>query len=73
MTNWLLLSDSGEDISTHTPLAGRDGGGLATAAVTALFLLTRPSRDVTNGRIGGFPDDVISTHTPLAGRDPGKR
>ena len=34
-------------ISTHTPLAGRDGWTAIYAGRIGIFLLTRPSRDVT--------------------------
>ena len=34
-----------------------------------IFLLTRPSRDVTKGLTGDVAAIRISTHTPLAGRD----
>ena len=37
------------------------------------FLLTRPSRDVTNASYPIKPILIISTHTPLAGRDHGGR
>ena len=33
------------------------------------FLLTRPSRGVTDNSIFEFIYAIISTHTPLAGRD----
>ncbi len=33
------------------------------------FLLTRPSRDVTDQYNTGMYNGMISTHTPLAGRD----
>ena len=56
-------------ISTHTPLAGRDGEILQNAGNAAEFLLTRPSRGATS--CSKFPAlrAQISTHTPLAGRD----
>ena len=37
-------------ISTHTPLAGRDGDRLAALLHDHSFLLTRPLRDVTGIR-----------------------
>ncbi len=58
-----------ERISTHTPLAGRDVRAGTMDITRKEFLLTRPSRDVTEeiGRDAwGY---IISTHTPLAGRD----
>ena len=36
------------DISTHTPLAGRDVFQIFYNLVQIIFLLTRPSRDVTD-------------------------
>ena len=57
------------DISTHTPLAGRDGLMDGRKAVMMLFLLTRPSRDVTEVLYPDIEFYAISTHTPLAGRD----
>ena len=56
-------------ISTHTPLAGRDDITADMTAVTTTFLLTRPSRDVTEMYHLKPTSQVISTHTPLAGRD----
>ncbi len=38
------------EISTHTPLAGRDLMVWKPALEKIVFLLTRPSRDVTGGR-----------------------
>ena len=58
-----------EQISTHTPLAGRDEFSAQMNSLSFKFLLTRPSRDVTPVRIMKFADVIISTHTPLAGRD----
>ena len=57
------------NISTHTPLAGRDAESTAVFRGEYRFLLTRPLRDVTDI---AFTCDIaasISTHTPLAGRD----
>ena len=42
---------------------------LPTAPDYTQFLLTRPSRDVTQYDIDELANTVISTHTPLAGRD----
>ena len=36
-----------------------------------IFLLTRPSRDVTGAIDVHYEVKTISTHTPLAGRDAG--
>ena len=56
-------------ISTHTPLAGRDPQSEMVWISANGFLLTRPSRGVTELKlIVDFPGN-ISTHTPLAGRD----
>ena len=57
------------NISTHTPLAGRDHTDKTEWGGRIRFLLTRPLRDVTFATICGFDDITISTHTPLAGRD----
>ena len=57
-------------ISTHTSLAGRDSIRSTEKNVDSLFLLTRPSRDVTLLRMEvGDVMSYISTHTSLAGRD----
>ena len=56
-------------ISTHTSLAGRDLHQRLYLAELIGFLLTRPSRDVTDP---AKPLDIlmpISTHTSLTGRD----
>ena len=58
-----------DDISTHTPLAGRDITGASSRLSIPQFLLTRPSRGVTNEERSLFSRKSISTHTPLAGRD----
>ena len=62
------MSPLGSSISTHTPLAGRDGDDQYISGDDE-FLLTRPSRGATGvfTLIGEYV--VISTHTPLAGRD----
>ena len=57
-------------ISTHTPLAGRDNVRSGHVMMISSFLLTRPSRDVTNVIERQRNLRKISTHTPLAGRDP---
>ena len=58
-------------ISTHAPLAGRDGRRKVRRALCQGFQPTRPLRGATvwlRRYINGF---VISTHAPLAGRDKG--
>ena len=57
------------DISTHTPLAGRDSIACATVSKNWSFLLTRPSRGATYEHGKTKRNNRISTHTPLAGRD----
>ena len=59
----------GGNISTHTPLAGRDGGYGDLYLWADRFLLTRPLRDVTIIYPVFINSPYISTHTPLAGRD----
>ena len=56
-------------ISTHAPLAGRDGMYAKDIIDDLLFQPTRPLRGATAavGRVGD--QRVISTHAPLAGRD----
>ncbi len=64
-----IVNDWFRDISTHTPLAGRDFVTRKECDGTTEFQLTRPLRGVT---LPGDTFDVscaISTHTPLAGRD----
>ena len=56
-------------ISTHTPLAGRDKGGMSYVRRIKRFLLTRPSRGATGASMTTSNTGMISTHTPLAGRD----
>ena len=56
-------------ISTHTPLAGRDGVGRAFGNAQFQFQLTRPLRGATVDLTKYYDNAVISTHTPLAGRD----
>ena len=55
-------------ISTHTSLAGRDSPSGVTFKYL-VFLLTRPSRDVTMNVSDLLYVITISTHTSLAGRD----
>ena len=57
------------EISTHTPLAGRDVLVLGVVTISFTFLLTRPLRDVTMHYREMNERREISTHTPLAGRD----
>ena len=47
MTGPIRVINLRGQISTHTPLAGRDPVTNAQAANLVVFLLTRPSRDVT--------------------------
>ena len=56
-------------ISTHTSLAGRDFPKYLIVPYPFGFLLTRPSRDVTNVYCYYTDYTGISTHTSLAGRD----
>ena len=58
-----------DNISTHTPLAGRDYRAAKLIHSENAFLLTRPLRDVTQETLGAHKQYFISTHTPLAGRD----
>ena len=69
VTHSCIIVSVTESISTHTPLAGRDGTFLLTPSILIRFLLTRPSRDVTDLYVPSDEDISISTHTPLAGRD----
>ena len=62
MHMWIL-------ISTHTSLAGRDLSASNFRTLLSRFLLTRPSRDVTNLKDTVIKMIQISTHTSLAGRD----
>ena len=68
MTSVGAVSSLVSDISTHTPLTGRDAVFLMNA-LGIKFLLTRPLRDVTCHRWRGQNRVGISTHTPLTGRD----
>ena len=56
-------------ISTHTPLAGRDGWTEVKVTQYQEFLLTRPLRGATFAVEIFVGTADISTHTPLAGRD----
>ena len=56
-------------ISTHTPLAGRDERILLARSFKQQFLLTRPLRGATLNPAFTRLWKRISTHTPLAGRD----
>ena len=60
----------GAEISTHTPLAGRDRNSWVECCWCCKFLLTRPSRGATHVLVKTVKLNTISTHTPLAGRDP---
>ena len=56
------------EISTHTPLAGRDGDFTILKAYSAISTHTPlAGRDLCDS--GLFHIYNISTHTPLAGRD----
>ena len=57
------------EISTHTPLAGRDRRAARNVWNVHEFLLTRPLRGATTNCIPLYIFGIISTHTPLAGRD----
>ena len=49
-------------ISTHTPLAGRDALKLQSPDGVVIFLLTRPSRDVTiSGTVGKNKEEFLLT------------
>ena len=69
MTEDFDKSSADPTISTHTPLAGRDANAFFPLEAYIKFLLTRPSRDVTEWNRAELETAVISTHTPLAGRD----
>ena len=64
MKKWLM-----DNVSTHTPHAGRDGRVPDRNQGEKEFLLTRPMRDVTVGSSGSSSSVSVSTHTPHAGRD----
>ena len=56
-------------ISTHTPLAGRDGTFTVHVPVSINFYSHAPRGARLKSGRGGFTLWKISTHTPLAGRD----
>ena len=56
-------------ISTHAPLAGRDGCKYVVGRYTIRFQPTRPLRGATCSTRERKRQDAISTHAPLAGRD----
>ena len=56
-------------ISTHAPLAGRDGMTALQKWLKEEFQPTRPLRGATLDRDFLAADCRISTHAPLAGRD----
>ena len=56
-------------ISTHAPLAGRDGKIFSTDRTEQAFQPTRPLRGATASAAGHDAADDISIHAPLAGRD----
>ena len=57
-------------ISTHAPLAGRDGFVRQIGRRVLVFQPTRPLRGATSPVIVKASDEIdISTHAPLAGRD----
>ena len=65
-----IVNDWFRDISTHTPLAGRDNTSRVNIRILLKFQLTRPLRGVTDNTDSFTRSFTISTHTPLAGRDP---
>ena len=69
MTDKVEVWEVNLDISTHTPLAGRDVSVTDLSSSVTPFLLTRPLRDVTFSDLNLDFFQAISTHTPLAGRD----
>ena len=58
-----------EGISTHAPLAGRDGPQPTKITGFSIFQPTRPLRGATVRKMQARGKDGISTHAPLAGRD----
>ena len=64
-----ITYEAPKKISTHTSLAGRDTAVNADRLSGGIFLLTRPSRDVTGTLQLEEIWGMISTHTSLAGRD----
>ena len=69
MTHGLAVDGQVGVISTHTPLARRDGEGVGEVCRESEFLLTRLLRGVTGSWLRVVADGEISTHTPLARRD----
>ena len=57
------------EISTHAPLAGRDGATTTPPAADLQFQPTRPLRGATAVHVYAVLEYDISTHAPLAGRD----
>ena len=58
----------GTVISTHTPLAGRDGARKRQKAFERISTHT-PLAGRDARKVDAYAADTISTHTPLAGRD----
>ena len=58
------------DISTHTPLAGRDRCVYSYSATDCYFYSHAPCGTWHRSLLRPTTHPVISTHTPLAGRDP---
>ena len=56
-------------ISTHAPLAGRDGRARWYTIPKSVFQPTRPLRGATYDSSPKMAKRRISTHAPLAGRD----
>ena len=69
MTVFEISTQKNVYISTHTPLARRDGMGGTGGPRPRRFLLTRLSQGVTETSLLCVHDGPISTHTPLARRD----
>ena len=53
------------EISTHTPLAGRDPELVSDVVLIAKFLLTRPLRDVTTHTQTTFLPEIFLLTRPL--------
>ena len=64
-----MLLNRRQEISTHTPLAGRDRRIAEHFYGRCSFQLTRPLRGATTTLLTEGQFCYISTHTPLAGRD----
>ena len=56
-----------EEISTHAPLAGRDGAAAIEAAGSAEFQPTRPLRGATQKKFSDFNGKVFQPTRPLRG------